>query len=150
MDSQHSGTFVAISLALAAALFAGPVSECGAQTFEDIQGWDYKRAYFPGGQIGYVPNAEINGEVGHELWVSGPRANCSTGSWQGNFSFVSGELPPGLAMNTHTLEISGVPTERGHWIVTLKDDPLYCGGASYWGFTQKLYFHIGGSGKVIQ
>lgn len=148
MDFLQSGKLVAI--ATAAVFFAGLTSGSQAQTFNGIDGWDYKPVYFPEGQLGYAPNATINGEVGHELWISGPRANCSGGNWQGSYSIVSGELPPGLTMNPRTLEISGVPTERGHWIVTLKDDPLYCGGSRYWGFTQKLFFHIGGSGKVIQ
>jgi hypothetical protein len=46
--------------------------------------------------------------------------------------------------------ISGIPTERGHWIVEITMNPLYCGGATFWGFKQKLLFHITGSGKVIQ
>ncbi|HEY0844655.1 MAG TPA: hypothetical protein VGE12_04780 [Noviherbaspirillum sp.] len=148
MDAHPSRKLLAVFVAVG--VFIAPISECRAQEFENIKGWDYKLVYYAPKSMGQVANAEINGEVGHELWVSGPRAHCSAGSWQGKFTIVSGEFPPGITIDPTTLEISGVPTERGHWIVALKDDPLYCGGASFFGFQQKIFFHIGGSGKVIQ
>ena len=94
-------------------------------------------------------DTDINGEVGHPLAVDYPRADCVP---SGHWSFdqrVSGTFPPGMSLDSSTGGISGLPTERGHWIVKMELYNLLCGGSSYEGFTQTLRFHISGSGKVV-
>lgn len=119
-----------------------------AQTIS-IDGWNGANVYSNGQAIGFATAIDINGEVGYQLTVIGPRAHCSAGGWSGTTVITSGQLPPGLVKDDKDY-ISGVPTERGHWIVELTMNPLSCGGATFWGFSQKLLFHISGSGKVIQ
>lgn len=138
------------AMLVTATLFCGIPLMSDAQTMRNRTGWGGEFIIFPGDADGKAGDLNIEGQVGYSLYVDGPRANCSVaGGWQGTANIVSGSLPPGLAIDS-SFSITGVPTERGHWIVTLKLDPIYCGGASFWGFEQKLYFHIGGSGKVIQ
>lgn len=93
---------------------------------------------------------DINGEVGHSLYVSNPRAKClPSRKWSANSSVISGTLPPGLTFGNLD-EITGIPTERGHWIVKLKLGNIRCEGGTYKDFEQELRFHITGSGKVVQ
>lgn len=95
--------------------------------------------------------ADINGEVGHPLSVGAPTARCApTGNWTTSGAYIaSGTLPPGLEMAKTPPYISGIPRERGHWIVKAKIDTVYCNGATYKGIDQELRFHITGSGKVV-
>lgn len=100
-------------------------------------------------------SGDVNGEVGHRMYVSGPRAkcihcnNCEAGSWSSNYSIESGRLPPGLSFGDG-FDISGIPTERGHWVIKLKLYNIKCNNAYYGNsdFTQELRFHITGTGKV--
>lgn len=95
---------------------------------------------------------DINGEVGHRLFVSGPRASCRpSGSWTANHSIIGGQLPPGLSVG-QGFDIEGIPTEPGHWIVRVKLQNIQCEGMYFdecCAFEQELRFHITGSGKVI-
>jgi hypothetical protein len=64
----------------------------------------------------------------------------------------SGSLPPGLSMGSNGA-ISGIPTERGHYVVHLQVANATCGGISFpnmtaWG--TDIRFHITGSGVVIR
>ena len=93
-------------------------------------------------------NGDINGEVGHQLYVSNPKAICEPGTWTGNPSIISGTLPPGLILNSAPWTITGIPTERGHWIVRMKLSNVTCNSSNYDGFEQELRFHITGTGKV--
>ena len=103
-------------------------------------------------------NSEVNGEVGHRLYVSYPTAKCintiggDSGNWYAKNEIVSGQLPPGIAFNSNDWGISGIPTERGHWIVQLRLYNVKCNELYYKDseFTQELRFHITGSGRVIQ
>ena len=143
-----------------------------------IRGWSYKQAYYDGvsGHEGTAEGIDINGEVGYPINpngdVSGPCATshggnspCYVGSplsaedpairdqWLYDFEVVSGKLPPGVSILTDRNQygrISGVPTERGHWIVTMKVKNIKFEGKYYDGFTQELRFHITGTGKVIE
>ena len=94
---------------------------------------------------------DINGEVGHSLWVKGPTAVCEPdNNWGGQFSIVSGTLPPGVEMD-NAGNISGIPTERGHWIVVVTVSNIQCNGIpNNMDFTAQLCFHITGTGKVIE
>jgi hypothetical protein len=101
-------------------------------------------------------SGEINGEVGHPLYVASPTAGCvnpGTGGAWGNWSSTSGidqgTLPPGISMDG--ANIKGIPTERGHWIVTLRMSNITCNDKQYDqnAFTQQLIFHITGTGQVI-
>jgi hypothetical protein len=56
-------------------------------------------------------------------------------------------LPPGLSFSS-AYYITGIPTERGHWIVTVELYDLSANGRTYNGFQQQLRFHITGSGRV--
>jgi hypothetical protein len=95
-------------------------------------------------------NADINGEVGHRLYVNGPTANCKpSGNWNANYRLNSGSLPPGMSID-NGMNIVGIPAERGHWILTLELYNVECGGNYYKGLTQELRFHITGSGRVIR
>lgn len=105
----------------------------------NLNGWYSTRA-----------DADVNGEVGHPLTVGGPTANCVPGrNWSEDNRVASGALPPGLALGSGG-DVSGIPTERGHWIVEMQLYNVQCGGSSYQGFTQTLRFHITGSGKVVE
>lgn len=108
----------------------------------DAYGWNYN-------------NQDINGEVGHRLYVSGPRRNCVTSAgknqpWSASYRIISGALPPGLEFESGSSGIEGIPRERGHWIVKLELYNLKCGENDYKGFEQELRFHITGTGKVIE
>jgi hypothetical protein len=120
---------------------------------------------------------DVPGQVGYSLTVNSPRFDCP-GPWYSSGPYiVSGELPPGLEMDEHG-EISGVPTQRGHWIVGLKISNIRCNGVNYTNSgmpdvvfdklfpgqdrsacivysghdceLRTLRFHITGSGAVVQ
>jgi hypothetical protein len=101
---------------------------------------------------------DVDGEVGHRIFVAGPRARCLPegpgGGWSAALDVVSGSLPPGLtfAGGSYFGDIEGIPTERGHWVVKLKLYEFTCGRKSYpqVDFTQELRFHITGTGKVVK
>ena len=98
----------------------------------------------------YAAGTDIDGEVGHRLSVSGPTLHCPpSGDWAAHNEVISGSLPSGLKLNDDWT-ISGIPTERGHWVVTMKVSNIMCSGQPYSGYTQELRFHISGTGKVIQ
>ena len=99
---------------------------------------------------------DIDGEVGHMLEVQGPRTMCRTDAefnipWSVYSEVASGTLPPGIELNNNS-SISGIPTQRGHWIVTMKISNIQnaCGQPAMPGFKQQLRFHITGTGKVIE
>ena len=94
---------------------------------------------------------DINAEVGHPVFVNGPRAWClPSRRFSGRVSIESGRLPPGLALDNEGYHIKGIPTERGHWIVKLKYYDVHCGDKVYDGATTEIRFHITGSGRVVQ
>jgi len=95
-------------------------------------------------------STDIDGKVGYPLFVNGPRANCiPSGHWSTSRERItSGTLPPGLTIQESAAHIKGIPEKRGHWIVHIKVDHLYCNGKSYSGFDEELRFHITGSGRV--
>lgn len=95
--------------------------------------------------------SDVNGEVGHRLYVSNPRGRCEPGGgWTASASIVSGVLPPGLSLNDAPWAITGIPLERGHWIVRMKLYNISCNNQYFNDFEQELSFHITGSGKVVQ
>jgi len=88
------------------------------------------------GDSNITSGIDIDGEVGHRLTVGGPTANCQPADkWSSSMEAASGELPPGLAKQSNG-DITGIPTQRGHWIVEMR--------------VYNLSFHISGSGRVIQ
>jgi hypothetical protein len=92
---------------------------------------------------------DVDGQVGYQLFVSSPKGRCEPSkSWSANSMIVSGTLPPGLTLNSAPSTITGIPRERGHWLVKLKMYNIECGGLYYKDFEQELNFHITGSGKV--
>ena len=120
--------------------------------FTDIKGWNYTPAYFDGveGHEGTVDGIDINGEVGHPLDVNGPTALCEPSrNWTLDVEVTSGTLPPGLEFG-NSWHVQGIPTKRGHWIVTVHAYNFTCESEKYMGFTQQLRFHITGTGDVIQ
>lgn len=91
----------------------------------------------------------VEGQVGYQLYVSGPTGRCEPSkSWSGGASLIAGTLPPGLTLNSAPFTISGIPKERGHWLVKLRMSNIQCGGLYYKDFEQELNFHITGTGKV--
>lgn len=94
-------------------------------------------------------STNVDGQVGYQLFVSGPTGRCEPSkSWTASSSVVSGTLPPGLTLNSAPFTITGIPRERGHWIVKLRMSNIECGGLYYKDFEQELNFHITGTGKV--
>lgn len=103
----------------------------------NLKGWNYW-------------NGDANGKVGHEVFISGPRALCvPSHRWSSSMQILSGSLPPGLSMDS-AYNIKGIPTRRGHWIIKLKLYDVECGGSRYEGLTQELRIHITGSGRVVE
>ena len=93
-------------------------------------------------------NSDINGEVGHRLYVDGPRGKClPSRNWGCRTEIVSGTFPPGLSLGEGS-SIVGIPTERGHWIVKMRLSNIKCEEKYYKDFEQELRFHISGTGKV--
>lgn len=101
---------------------------------------------------------DIDLQVGHPGVVYGPEAWCyPTLSWEGKTTIESGTLPPGMKFDKlrwlgeygYGIEtITGIPTERGHWIVTLRMGTISCNGETYNGFLQEVRFHVTGTGIV--
>jgi len=115
----------------------------------NIKGWNFASCYFPSGSLGTCSGQDIDGKVGYPLFVNSPRANCKPGGdWSMSNATISGTLPPGLTMLSAPSHIKGIPEKRGHWIVHIKVDHLYCNGESFYGIEQELRFHITGSGRV--
>ena len=99
------------------------------------------------------PDKDINGEVGHPLSVWPPTASCRPGpGWTYNTYIISGSLPPGVTLHYRGRhgEIGGIPTARGHYIVTIEASNIQCNGGFYANRTQQLRFHITGTGTVVQ
>lgn len=93
-------------------------------------------------------NTNVDGQVGYELYVDPPRGRCEPyKNWTGSSSVVSGTLPPGLTITSNST-ITGIPRERGHWLVKLRMSNIQCGGVYYKDFEQELNFHITGTMKV--
>ncbi len=129
-----------------------------ASSFTNVHGWNYTETYYYGkgeGQEGTAGDADINGEVGHPLYVSGPSGSClPSHNWTLNMEVATGALPPGLEIvqvgGSDYGAIKGIPTKRGHWIVTMHAYNFTCDDKGYMGFTQQVRFHITGTGEVIQ
>jgi hypothetical protein len=92
---------------------------------------------------------DIDGKVGYPLNVDGPTAQGCAGSWSSRPHVAEGSLPPGMSLQNNS-DVSGIPTERGHWIVTMEMSNIACGGQAYplMTFKQQLRFHITGTGEV--
>ena len=116
-----------------------------------VKGWNYASCHYYKGKktIDTCTSKDIDGKVGYQLYVTGMRANCVPGGkWSTSKKIItSGSLPPGLAFQGGSI-IKGIPEKRGHWIVNIKVEHLYCNDISYYGLQQELRFHITGSGKV--
>ena len=116
-----------------------------------LSGWQGMGVYYPSGcEYGKASDVDIDGTVGHQLFVRGCSANTvpADAGWQAEPWIVNGNLPPGLEFQNGHSPIVGIPTERGHWIVTLGLHYISCQGKSYKEFRQQLRFHITGSGEV--
>ncbi len=115
-----------------------------------------------GGQTAYGSSSDsmwtagdldIDGTVGHPFYISTPNAYMvpTSVTWNGDIRIVSGTLPTGLQLDYGTWAITGIPTERGHWIVNIEVSNLHgSDGKQYGGFKQQIRFHITGSGEVNQ
>jgi hypothetical protein len=82
----------------------------------------------------WTPSGDVDGKVGYPLSIKGPRTS-SSGDWSADFVGIdSGQLPPGLSVSEiggRRGDISGIPTERGHWVVTMKISNLRLNGHLY-------------------
>ena len=93
---------------------------------------------------------DIDGKVGHRLFVEGCHAECVPGPlWTAHYRIVSGNLPPGMDFAPNASDITGVPTESGHWIVQVELYDVLCNDKNYVDVRQELRFHISGTGKVV-
>ncbi len=126
-----------------------PVTKTKKAGLYNITGWNSASCYFPSGKLGSCSSKDIDAKVGYQLYIGGLRANCEpSGNWSTSKKIItSGSLPPGMSFESGSV-IKGIPEKRGHWIVKLKVENLYCGGTSYYGLTQELRIHVTGSGKV--
>jgi hypothetical protein len=96
-----------------------------------------------------LPSGDINAEVGHPfaVYVSGA---CESATAQERWSYnltYSGSLPPGVTLGDDRL--SGIPSQRGHYIVHLKLSNSVCLGESKQNHEEELRIHVTGSGKVL-
>ena len=139
------GTMVILVLSFCTVAFCRGLSNI--RTWAN-SGQFYYDAFGPRGVDGCT---DINGEVGHSLSLNGPTADCEpSGQWNCQIRVASGTLPPGISIDDIG-NITGIPTERGHWIVTMKVSNIQCNGEpTNMDYTQKLCFHITGTGKVIE
>ncbi len=84
---------------------------------------------------GWEPSGDVSGEVGHPLRIEGPRGGAGCLPWSvGYIGIETGQLPPGLTIKTNDNDlgdVSGIPTQHGDWVVTLKLKDLKCGGHRY-------------------
>lgn len=71
---------------------------------------------------------DVNGQVGYILNLIGPRFNCS--GWSLKVEKISGQLPTGVTLQNNGT-ISGVPTQSGNWIATIRISNIMCGGFHY-------------------
>jgi hypothetical protein len=151
-SKRTPATIRAIALCGVVAALLG--SHAAFAALAGLTGWNDANVY-----NGVAQDLDVNGEIGHPLTVRQPVANCYVGNrvnnqlWNVNAlpTLASGVLPPGLSLpTTLPLNISGIPTARGHWIVKLNFSGSTCNGESHEGFTQVLRFHITGSGQVVQ
>jgi hypothetical protein len=122
-----------VAVAITALLFAtsSPAraqhSRSGGETYGEIAarlGVQWVTSSSP-----WRPSGDVNGQVGYPLKINPPGFACSSG-WTSNTTVYSGTLPPGMVMDGHG-GIAGIPTERGHWVVVLKLDDIYCNGHHY-------------------
>jgi len=122
-----------------------------APGFYNVKGWNYQPVYYANqSSEGTAYGVDINGEVGHPFNVAGPTALAvPTHSWYAYYRVLSGSLPPGLTLDD-VGGISGIPTQGGHWIVTIECYNMTTNGTSYLGFQQQVRLHINGGGKVVQ
>ncbi len=123
----------------------------------NVRGWNASSFYPYGaeGHEGTAADIDVNGEVGHPLYVSGPTGSClPSHNWTLSIEAATGALPPGLEIvqvgGSDYGAIKGIPTKRGHWIVTMHAYDFTCEEKGYMGFTQQVRFHITGTGEVIQ
>ncbi len=145
MQSKFKNFIGAIILIGFIITIIGSAASQRTRTVKEEPGW-YGISYSDSWNGGH---SDIDGKIGYPLYVSNPKARCApSGNWTANTSIVSGTLPPGLTLNSAPSTITGTPTERGHWKVTLRKYNIICNGSSYKDFEQELRFHITGSGKV--
>lgn len=130
-----------------------PVAKTKKPGIYNVKGWNYAPcSFFNKNALGNCTSKDIDGKVGYPLYVEGLRANCvPSGKWKISKKIItSGTFPPGISFDGNRSAIKGIPEKRGHWIVRLKVEYLYCNDKSFWGLEQELRFHITGSGKVNQ
>ena len=127
-----------------------------ATDFEDVHGWMGGNVTEENSGVS-MPGVDIDGKVGYSLTAYGPRAVCKDdngqdATWTLSPTIESGTLPPGVAIGSPDsgFSISGIPTQRGHYIVTISFGSQHCNGTPEPAFVQQLRFHITGSGEVVQ
>jgi hypothetical protein len=115
------------------------------QGLHDLVGWN---GAWVNPSTNVANSATISGEVGHELELAQPTADCvsPTKTWTSLLRIISGELPPGIYIEG--VSIKGTPEQRGHYIVEVENYDIKCNNTDYGTIRQELRFHITGSGKV--
>lgn len=143
LTKMFAGLVCVVYLALLAGCASDIFQESGMSNF---RGWNLQ----PYESI--RSGAEVDGQDGHLISVYGPSGKClPSRSWTGRTRHISGSFPPGVHFGgDKSWDITGIPTERGHWVVKLELYNVECGALHYDGFQQELRFHITGSGKVVQ
>lgn len=139
---------VGLAFALGSAGVTGAWAAQSQPGLYRLKGWGGASQY-----QGTTDERDVNGEVGHTVYVHTPTGDCRPGgNWNGEHQILSGTLPPGLSfgVGSRTHSIGGIPEERGHWIVRLAFTNIDCNGQTYRGFEQVIRFHITGSGRVVQ
>lgn len=110
-----------------------------------MTGWGEATVYFDDEAFTLAEPITIKGTVGTSLHVEPPTISCPPGTRRAHAvpKIISGQLPPGLHMQTEAFDIEGVPSRRGKWTVRIQLYPLYCDDKMMPGFTQEMDFHIG-------
>ena len=148
----NAALVVAASQWLGCATPSQPQRAAEAPGMYDVKGYQGQVAYGTG-DMWTAGDVDVDGTVGHPFNIGSPTARMvpESASWNGDLRIVSGSLPPGLELNNSNWGITGIPTERGHWIVNIEVDNLRgSDGKGYGGFKQQIRFHITGSGEVTQ
>jgi hypothetical protein len=85
---------------------------------------------------------DVNGQVGYIFNLPGPRLDCQ--GWTLKVEKISGQLPPGVSLKSDG-SISGVPTEGGNYVATIRISNVMCGGFHYTmiGLTNAVALRVG-------
>jgi hypothetical protein len=98
----------------------------------------------------HLPSGDLDAKVGYPFSAS-VYGSCESEKNREQWTYYlsySGALPPGLTLQQNG--ITGIPTERGNYILHLRLTNSVCNGQSMEGDESDVRIHVTGSGAVIQ